>query len=420
MTVFGLIAMVLALLFLRLPIYVVLGAAVVYVYLAWGSGFPVDIYHDMYGALDHDLFLAVPLFILAGSIMSRGTLATKLIDFASEIAAPLPGGLVVAGILSCSFFAAISGSSIVTMLAVGTVLYPALVAKGYDRGTSIGALTSAGSLGIIIPPSIPLILFGLVTQTSITDLFLAAIFPGLLIAGGLVCYVLWRCRDMERRSWNPGRQWKMTRRSALALMMPVVVLGGIYSGYFTATESAGIAVVYALVVEGLVYREVTARDLALALEDTVLRLGTITPILALAVSLNQFLAMEGIPNQLVALVQDLASNKLAFLAVVNLVLLGIGCVMDIASAIMLLAPLLTPIAITMGIHPIHFGIIMIVNLELGYLTPPMGLNLFVASSAFQAELATVIRAVLPFFLSMLLSLIVISLVPEISLTLVQP
>ncbi|GLQ06780.1 TRAP transporter large permease [Sneathiella chinensis] len=419
MTLFLLFVLIFLLFILRQPAFVVLGVAVGYVYLFYGSGVLVDIAQDMFTALDQDILLAVPLFICAGSLMGQGTIAVRLIDVAKQLTGFVNGGLGVAGILSCALFAAISGSSVVTLLAIGSVLYPALVREGYPRKTALGILSSSGTLGVIVPPSIPLILYGLVTQTSVLDLFLAGVLPALLITAAMVVWVLYKCRNMPRTRWNTSELVLSLRRGTFAILMPVIILGGIYSGIFTATEAAGIAVLYALLVEGLVYRELSFALLRSVVKETVVLMGVVFPILALAVSLNQFLAYENIPQMFAAALMDFTETKATFLALVIVILLITGCVMDMTPAILLLAPLLTPIAMTMGVDPIHFGIIMVVSLEIGYLTPPMGLNLFVASSSFNEDFSTVVKGSFPFVCVMFLTLVLITFIPEISLLLVS-
>lgn len=419
MTGLLLIALIVGLFILRQPVFLILGAAVGYVYFFYGSGFLADIAQDMFSALDHEILLAVPLFIFAGNLMSSGSIARRLIEIASQITSPINGGLGVAAVLSCAIFAAISGSSVVTLLAIGSVLYPALLKQNFDKETSLGVLSSSGTLGVIVPPSIPLILYGLVTQTSVTDLFLAGVLPSLLIASALIAFVMWKCRHMERRSWVKPDLILAFKDGFFAIMMPIIILGGIYSGIFTATEAAGIAVLYALLVEGFIYRELSYGLLKKASTETVTLIGVVFPILALAVSLNQFLAFESIPQMLAGEITEFATTKTQFLILMIVVLLITGCVMDMTPAILLLAPLLEPIAVSMGINPVHFGIIMVVSLEIGYLTPPMGLNLFVASSAFKEDITTVVRSSFPFVCVMFIALVLIVFVPEISLALLR-
>jgi C4-dicarboxylate transporter DctM subunit len=335
------------------------------------------------------------------------------------VSAPVPGGLAIAAILSCALFAAVSGSGTVTLIAVGGVMYPALLEAGYPKSFAIGALCAAGTLGIIVPPSIPLILYGVMTQTSIADLFIAGIGPALVLITLLTGYALWRNRTIRARGWSVHETWIALREGIWALAMPVIILGGIYSGYFTATESAAVAVVYAMLIEIFVYREMKFTDLYDVVGQTTRLLGSLFPVLMLALSLNIFLAYQQVPELLVGGLSEVVDSRPGFLIGMNLFLLAIGCVMDIGSAILILAPMLQPVAAAQGIDAVHLGIITVVNLEIGYLTPPLGLNLIVAMTVFREEFWTVCRAVVPFAVLMLIGLQIVTFWPGLSLFLVR-
>ncbi|MEZ5741008.1 MAG: TRAP transporter large permease [Burkholderiaceae bacterium] len=277
-------------------------------------------------------------------------------------------GLAVATILSCAVFAAISGSSPVTMLAVGAILYPALLAEGYDKKFALGAITSAGTLGIIIPPSIPMILFGLANEKSIVDLFIAGIIPGLLLTVVLAGYSLVRNRHLKPKPFSVPELAVAFRRAIWALLLPVILLGGIYSGYFSPTESAAVAVVYGLLVEIFIHREMKPREFYAVAVDTAKLLGTLIPIVAVSLSLQKLLTVNGVQAGLAEWVISMVDNKIAFLLLVNLLLLVVGCFIDVVSATLVLSPLLLAPAMALGIDPIHFGIIMVINLEIGFLT----------------------------------------------------
>jgi len=419
MEVVGLIAMVLALFVLRQNLVVVLGMTAAYAYLVWGDGAVANIIIDAWDALNREVLLSIPLYILAGSIMSRGTMAQRLIRLMRALTAPIPGGLAIATVLSCAVFAAISGSSVVTLLAVGSVMYPALLQAGYSKSFALGSLCAAGTLGIIVPPSIPLILYGVMTQTSIADLFIAGIGPALLLVLLMSAYAITRNWRLRTGSWSLREIWLSLRHGIWALFMPVLILGGIYSGYFTATESAAVAVVYAIFVELAIHRELGLRGMYDTFAETTKLLGALFPVLMFALALNVFLTYEQVPEMLVRWLNTIITDRASFLIVMNLFLLIIGCVMDIGSAILILSPILQPIAEAQGIDPVHFGIIMIVNLEIGYLTPPLGLNIIVAMSAFREEFWTICRAVLPFLVLMVIGLIVVTFWPDLSLYLVR-
>jgi C4-dicarboxylate transporter DctM subunit len=407
------------LMLMRQPLLLLLAAGTAFVHVVLARGEVEYMIQDIWSALDREILLSIPMFMLAGAVMTRGTIARRLVRIMVALTAPIPGGLGVATVLSCAVFAAISGSSIVTMLAVGTVMFPALLAAGYPRTFSIGLICAGGTLGIIIPPSIPMILFGIMTETSITRLFIAGVLPGLLLAALLGLYAWWRNRGLGGGRWD-GREILRAFRDGLpALALPVLLLGGIYSGHFTPTEAAVAALVYALVVEGLVYREVGVKDFYRMVGETVVTLGTLLPLVAFATSLSVILDYERVPQDLVAWVQTWIDDRASFLLAANVLLLVAGAFMEVGSAIVILAPLLMPMAKVYGVDPVHFGIIMTVNLEIGYITPPVGLNLFVAMAAFKAGFAEVCRAALPFVVVMLVGLAIVSAVPALSLALTR-
>jgi len=413
---------------------------------------------DMYEAVKKEELLAIPFFVLAGNIMTKGTIADRLVGVARAAMGRLPGGLGLATIFSCALFAAISGSSPVTVIAVGSIMFPMLIRERYPERYSLGVLTSAGSLGIIIPPSVPMIIYAImvgqtlmsvgkgmidpetgllpggletsVLQLSPNDLFIAGILPGLFIAGVLAVYTLYQTRptrkdiDLAPVVFEGGYFANLLRevkRSWASLLLPVLILGGIYGVLgplrFTVTEAAAVAVVYALLVELLFHRELKPKQLPKVLSESGVMMGSLFLIIVLAIAFNKFLAEQYIPQDAAAWLKANVHAKWQFLILANLFLLALGCVMDIISAILIVAPLLAPIALQYGIHPVHFGIMFIVNLELGYLTPPMGINLFVSSTVFERSVIEVIRATIPFFLLMLFCLMVIALVPGLSLAL---
>jgi C4-dicarboxylate transporter DctM subunit len=415
MTVLALIILVFALLLLRQNLFVILGCVTAYAYAVFAGESLDGIILDAWSALNKEILLSIPLYILAGNIMAQGGIADRLIRFMRALTAPIPGGLAIAAVLSCAVFAAVTGSGTVTLVAVGAVMYPALLEAGYSKRFSIGVLCAAGTLGVIIPPSIPLILYGVMTRTNIADLFLAGIGPGLLLTGVMVVYALWSCRDAERSEWFGKEVLVSLVDGVWALFMPVLILGGIYSGIFTPTESAAVAVVYALLVEVLIYKELGVRDLAEVTVSTSRLLGALFPVLMLAFSLNMFLTYQQVPEHMVGWLSERISNPAVMLIGTNLFLLLIGCLMDIGSAILVLAPMLAPLAAEQGISPLHFGVMMVVNLEIGYLTPPLGLNLIVAMGVFHEDFWTICRAVLPFVIIMLGCLLLIAFFPAISL-----
>lgn len=408
-----------ALVLLRQPLLLILAAGTAFVHVVLANSKFDYMIQDVWTALDKEILLAIPMFLLAGAVMTRGSIAKRLIRIMIALTAPIPGGISVATVLSCAIFAAISGSSIVTMLAVGTVMFPALISNGYSRSFSIGLICASGTLGIIIPPSIPMILFGIMTETSITKLFLAGIVPGLLLAFLLAGYSVLVNRHRDRSNWDKDEILASIRSGIFALALPVLLLGGIYSGYFTPTEAAAAALVYSLIVEGLIHREIGFRDFYEIVGSTASLMGMLLPLVAFATSLSVIMDYERVPQAIVAWVQTFIDSRTTFLIAANAILLLAGCVMDVGSAIVILAPLLMPLALVYGVDPVHFGIVMTVNLEIGYITPPVGLNLFVAIAAFKSSLSEVCRSVFPFIGIMLLGLVLITAVPALSLWVIR-
>lgn len=415
MLTFGLIALLVALILLGQPLFVIIGAIASYCYLFFADDTLKVVIEDIFFAADKEILLAIPLFILAGQIMTQGSIAKRLIRVAKAVTASVPGGMCIAAVLACAVFAAISGSSPVTLIAVGGIMYPALLKANYPKELSMGMLSVGGTLGIIVPPSIPMIIFAIMASVSVTDLFMAGIGPSLILIAILVVYAMVKSPKVSGGHFSWGELVIALKEGILALLMPGVILGGIYTGFFTATESAAIAVIYAIVIEAFVHRELKFKALPKVCIETAEMLGTLFLILILAVSLNKFMTYEQIPQKMVELMSSFISSKVSFLLAVNVMLLIVGCLMDVMSAILVLAPILTPMAQHYGVDPIHFGIIMIVNLEIGYVTPPVGINLFVASGIFKQPLGVVIKSVMPIMLSLLVGLLIISFVPEISL-----
>jgi C4-dicarboxylate transporter DctM subunit len=404
---------------LGLPLYVIMGLLAGICYVTVSNENLEVVIGDIFYAADKEILLAIPLFILAGQIMTKGSISSRLINFARSLTAGIPGGLGVAAILACAVFAAISGSSPVTLIAIGSLMYPALTQAGYPNRLAIGALSTGGTLGIIIPPSIPMIIFAIMVGVSVVDLFKAGIGPGILLVFLLAGYMLIaRPRNLSSR-FDWGALAEDGKKGLFALLMPILILGGIYSGFFTATESAAIAVIYAVIVEFFIHREIKLKQFLSVFGETAEMLGLLFLILILAVSLNKFMTFEQLPQAMVEWMASHISSKLGFLISVNILLLIVGCFMDAMSAILVLAPILTPMAQHYGINPVHFGIIMIVNLEIGYLTPPIGINLFVASGIFKTPIGEVVKSVGPFLLVMLLGLALITAFPDISLYFVK-
>ena len=402
------------LLWLRQPILVLLGAAALFVYTAFDGGHPEYVVYDIWEAFNKEVLLAIPLFMFAGAVMSRGSIARRLIDFVVAATRFAPGGLAVATVVSAAGFAAITGSATVTLLAVGAIMYQGLIENGYGKQFAIGLIAASGVLGIVIPPSIPLILYGVMTETSIADLFIAGLGPALVMVAVLAAYTLARYGRGRSGRWDWAEVRRTARQALPAIPVPVVVLGGIYGGFFTPTEAAAVAVVLAVVIELVVNRDMALADLWDVSLETSRLMGSLFLVLAFAVSINVFLTYEQIPQQTVAAMEGVIDTPAEFLILGNLALLLVGMVIDIGSAVLILSPLLEPLANRLGIGSEQLGILMIVNLGIGYLTPPMGLNLIVAMAAFREDFVTVTKAVLPFIGLLLLALVVIAVFPAIS------
>ncbi len=414
---FLLFGLSIALLALRVNLVVVLLVIGGYIHLVWGDAELLYVVEDMWIALDKEVLLSIPLFLICGAVMGRGAIAARLIEIMTALTAPLPGGMAIATVMTCAVFAAISGSSAVTLIAVGSIAYPALLAQGYDKKFSLGALASGGTLGVIIPPSIPMILYGIATETSIIDLFTAGILPGLLLMGLLAGYSLIVNRHLPRQMFSVTKLVGALRSGIWSMLMPVILLGGIYSGYFSPTESAAVALAYAVLVELFIHKELRLGDLRDVAIETAIMMGTIFPVLAIALSVNLLLTAHQAPAVLAEWIGGFITSKVTFLLAVNVLLLIVGCVMDMVSAILILAPVLLALGRVYGIDPVHLGIIMTVNLEIGLLTPPVGINLIVAMTAFREKFSLITRGVLPFIALMIVGLLIVSFVPALSLAL---
>lgn len=370
--------------------------------------------------------LAVPLFVLSGEIMSRGKISEKLFNVFAYFLGNLTGGLPCAVIITCLFYGAISGSGPATCAAVGGMTIPILVSLGYDDHFCASLCGTAAGLGVIIPPSIPFIVYALATGASVGALFKAGIIPGFLIAGVLMAYTVFYCKrhgeDKEKiqakvMSLRKAGFGKLFMDSFWALLTPVIILGGIYSGIFTPTEAAVVSVFYALVISLFVYRTMKVNDIIPVLTGTVHSYGPIILVIALSTVLGRVFSLLRVANILEEVITGTVSGKVAFLFLVNVILLIIGMFMDVVPTLTILAPLLIPIAQSYGIDIVHFGVIVTVNLAIGFITPPFGCNLFVAARLINGEVSSISKLVLPFIAAFLVALLLITFVPAISLTL---
>ena len=416
MTWIILLLLIVALIVLRQSLVLVLAVATAYVHMFIAKSKIEFLIQDFWFTVDREVLLSIPLFMLAGNIMSRGSIANRLIGFMQAFTASLPGGLGIACVLSCAAFAAINGSSIVTMLAIGSIMYPALISQGYSKSYALGSIASAGTLGIIIPPSIPLILYGIMTERDISKLFVAGIGPGLLLTLMFVIYAVVTNWNTVRTPFKLVTAMKSFQSGGFALALPFIMIGGIYTGKFSPTESAAVSLAYD--VTDTIHLYGKSRALMEVILETTKLLATLLPLLCIAGSLNTILDHSGIPKQMVTALTSSIQDRWVLMLGINVLLLIVGCLMDVGSAILILAPLLEPLAVAKGFDPLHFGIIMIANLEIGYLTPPVGLNLIVAMAAFKESFGTFCKAVIPFIVILLVWLVIVVVYPPLSLFLI--
>lgn len=399
------------------PIAVAIGAASILAILVHGGFSPMMVIQRMFGGLDSFHLMAVPLFMFAGVFMEAGGISRRLIDFANALVGWLPGGLAAVTVVSAMFFAGISGSAAADAAAVGAILIPAMKRSGYDSDFAAAVLGSGGSIGVIIPPSIPMIVFGFLTGASIGKLFAAGILPGLLVGASLVATATIISR---RRGYaaSAGFSWREVvrtgRRAALALGAPAIILGGILFGIFTATESAAAAVVYALAVGMLVYRRIAPGDLF----DLFVR-GSVTAsvvmfIISTASVFSWIAAIESMPERLAGTLLQWTSDPVLLLMLVNLLLLAAGTFVETTAALILLVPMIVAMVPVLGIDPVHLGVVVVTNLAIGMLTPPMGICLIVACSISGDGIGAVSRRILPFLAVLLLDLIIITFFPPLS------
>lgn len=407
--------------FLTIPIGIALGLSTALT-LFFTSSIPTTIIaQNAFAGLDSFPLMAIPFFILAGNLMEHGGISKRILDFADSLIGFLTGGLAMVTTLSCMFFAAISGSGPATVSAIGTFMMPAMERKGYDGGFAAALTAAAGSIGVIIPPSIPFVIFAVATGQSITALFLAGIVPGLLIGVGLMIVSFFICK---KNGWKGsgerpslGRVLREFISAFWALLMPIIILGSIYSGLCTPTEAAVIGIVYAVVVGKFVYKELEGKFIYKALVDTALINGATSFMIGLSTSFANYLTMEQVPNMVANLLTTITDNRIIVLLIINCFLLVVGCFIDNISSCLILAPIFLPVVVGLGMSPIHFGIVMTMNLAIGFVTPPYGANLFVASGVSGVQFERVAKNVVPLIAGMIVVLLMVTFIEPISMTL---
>ncbi len=373
---------------------------------------------EMFSAINKFPLAAIPFFILAGNLMETGGISRRLVEFAKSIVGGVQGGLPMTCVLTCMIFAAVSGSSVATTFAIGAILIPALVKHGYPRAYAAALQATSAELGVIIPPSIPMILYGVSAEVSIGELFIAGFGPGLFIGLALMLFVHLYCRWKGWGKTDGEGRLKFgvaTLQASWALLMPVIILGGIYGGIFTPTEAAAVAVFYALIVGVVIYREIRFSDLYVILRKSVLSSAVIMFIIANAGLFAFLITRAGVPDAIGRYLEAVLQSPMLFLLGVNAALFVIGMFIETSAAIIVLAPILAPVAVHFGIDPVHFGLIMVVNLALGMITPPFGVNLFAACTVAKISLDKIITHLVPFVLVILACLMVVTYVPQLSL-----
>jgi C4-dicarboxylate transporter DctM subunit len=401
-----------------MPISISLGLTVL-TFLFTMTSVPIEsVALKLFTGIEKFEIMAIPFFILAGNFLTHGGVARRMINFATSMVGHWHGGLALAGVFACALFAAVSGSSPATVVAIGSIILPAMVRQGYPRGFGAGVITTSGALGILIPPSIVMVMYSVTTNTSVGQLFMAGVVPGILLAFllGVTTWFLARKHDyprMRKASW--GERWVAFRRSAWGLFLIVIVMGGIYSGAFTPTEAAAMAAVYAFVIAVFVYKDLRLKQVAKVLLDSAAMSAMLLYIITNAVLFSFLMTSEHIPQAMAEWVTGQGLGVISFLLVVNVLLLLAGNVMEPSSIVLIMAPILFPVAMKLGIDPVHFGILIVVNMEVGMCHPPVGLNLYVASGITKMGISELTVAVLPWLCTMLAFLLLITYVPQISL-----
>lgn len=376
---------------------------------------------EMYRLASAPMLIALPLFTFAGYLMAESKSSTRLVNFSKAFLGWAPGGLAIVALATCAVFTALTGASGVTIIAIGGLLFPALIKEGYSEKFSLGLVTSSGSLGLLFPPSLPLIIYGIVSETSVEKLFIAGIVPGMLLVVMLSVYgaIKGSLAGVPRVRPSIGAIFQATKDAAWEIPIPFIILGGIYMGILTASEAAAVVAFYVLIIEVFIYRDIKLRNLPKIMVESMVLVGGILIIMGAALSLTNFLIDQQVPMKVLAFMKTFITSKITFLIMLNVFLIVVGCMMDIFSAMIVVVPLIVPVAKAFGIDPIHLGIIFLTNLEIGYSTPPVGINLFISSFRLNKPVLKLYAASLPFLGILLVALLIITYVPDLSLFLVK-
>lgn len=410
------------LLFLNVPICVSIGLTCAAYSVIFGGVNPSYIATSMFTSCDSFPLMAVPFFILAGALMEGGGLSKRLVDFGDSLLGHFSGGFAIVTVACCAFFGAISGSAPATVAAIGSIMVPTMLERGYDKDFSLALIAASGCLGILIPPSIPMVVYGVSTNTSIGGMFLGGFGPGILTALLLIAIAIYISRKRgykgNGRKFTFRHVWETFVPAIWAILVPVIILGGIYGGIFTPTEAAAVAVIYGFFAGKFIYKELTWEKFKSAVMNSCVTVGNVLIIVGTATTLGRVFTVENLPAILSDLIGGIDS-KFVILLIINGLLLIVGCLMETSAAIMILAPILLPLVVPFGVNPIHFGLIMVLNLAIGMITPPVGCNLFVAAGLAKLDFMKIVKAVLPLLVFMLISLALVTYVPAITLALPQ-
>jgi tripartite ATP-independent transporter DctM subunit len=413
--------------FLGAPLFVIILAVAMIGSYSQGvdlSVIPIEIYR----ITDAPVLVALPLFTFAGYILAESRTSERVVRLSRVFLGWMPGGLAIVSFMACALFTAFTGASGITIVALGALLYPALIQDGYPENFSIGLVTTSGSLGLLFAPSLPLILYGIIAQqttagegVSIEKLFLAGLLPGLLMLLILSAWSLWTNRNMpiQNKRFDLKEAFSALKEAKWEIPLPVFVLGGVYGGFFAISEAAAVTALYVLVVEVFIYREISIKKLPEIMRESMVMVGGILLILGVSLASTNYLIDAEIPTRLFTLIQAYVTEKITFLILLNILLLMLGAILDIFSALVIMVPLILPVAVSYDINPIHLGIIFLANMQIGYFTPPIGMNLFIASYRFKKSIMSLYRSTIPFMLLLLMAVLVITYWPGLSMMLIE-